>query len=120
MNIIIGKKLQNLRKNKNISQEEMADNLNISQSTYARMESGKNHSWANHIFKISIFFEIKPHELLELDNTKLESNQDENSCGEIAKLSEKVIEQYKELIKELKKTIKDLKKERKIKKTFLN
>lgn len=110
MNVIVGNKLKILRKNKKMSQEEVADFLHISQSAYARMESGESHSWANHILRICKIYDITPDELL-----KMEVNNKEISSGEILnQLSDTVIEQYEERIRELKQVIKDLKKERKV------
>ena len=110
MNIFIGNKLKILRKNKAMSQEEVADYLHMSQSAYARMESGESGSWVNHIFKICKIFEITPEELL-----KLETNQSEKSSSHgIIQISENVIEQYEERIKDLKKIIKDLKANKKV------
>lgn len=57
MNILIGHKLKILRKNKDMSQEEVADYPHISQSAYAIMESGESSSWSNHILK-SVKFTI--------------------------------------------------------------
>ena len=39
MNTIVGEKIKNLRKSKNLSQEEVAEFIHVSQSTYARMEN---------------------------------------------------------------------------------
>ena len=100
MNVIVGNKLKMLRKNKKMSQEEVADYLHISQSAYARMESGESNSWVNYILKISKIYEIKPDELLRIDENREFSSENF--------LSEKVIEQYEERIKDLKKVIKDL------------
>ena len=36
MNTIVGEKIKNLRKSKNLSQEEVAELIHVSQSTYAR------------------------------------------------------------------------------------
>lgn len=44
MNTTIGKKLKELRKQKGLTQEQTADYLFISQSAYARMESGESYS----------------------------------------------------------------------------
>jgi transcriptional regulator with XRE-family HTH domain len=88
-----------------MSQEEVADYLHISQSAYARMESGESTSWVNYILKIAKIYEINPDELLRIDGNREFSSENF--------LSEKVIEQYEERIKELKKVIKELKKERK-------
>lgn len=109
MNVVVGNKLKELRKNKKMSQEEVADYLHISQSAYARIESGESSSWATHILKIAKIFEINPEELLKIDDElKIKSPFDS-----VTQLSEKVIEQYEKRIKELKKVIKDLKRERK-------
>ncbi|WPO78674.1 helix-turn-helix transcriptional regulator [Flavobacterium sp. KACC 22761] len=77
MNVFVGDKLKKLRKSKNMSQEEVADFLNLSQSAYARMESGETHSWASHISKICQLFEINPNELLQKDdlNENLDQKQ---------------------------------------------
>jgi transcriptional regulator with XRE-family HTH domain len=105
MNILIGNKLKLLRKNKDMSQEEVADYLHISQSAYARMESGESSSWANHMFKICKIFDITTEDLL-----KIETNQKEaSSSGSNIQISDTIIEQYEERIKDLKKIIKDLK-----------
>lgn len=112
MNSIIGNKLKNLRKLKGWSQEQASDYLKISQSSYARMESGESHSWANHLDKISEVFDISPEELVKIENVILDSEQHvgtSNNALIINQLSEKLIEQYEERIKELKETIFGLK-----------
>lgn len=115
MNIIVGNKLKILRKNKDLSQEEVADFLSISQSAYARMESGESHSWANHILKICAIFDIIPEDLLKIDTIQGKViRKEKNAEINVSELSERIIEQYAERIKELKKTIKDLKKELKV------
>jgi transcriptional regulator with XRE-family HTH domain len=110
MNVLIGNKLKKLRKNSNLSQEEMAGFLDISQSAYARMESGESHSWANHILSICEIFKIAPEELVKRDYP--EENKEGQKLTEIytvQELSDKIIEQYEERIKDLKQTIKDMK-----------
>lgn len=64
MNVTIGKQIKALRKNKGVSQEEVANYLNISQSAYSRIENGNSHSWACYVEKICIYFEIKPKHLM--------------------------------------------------------
>lgn len=81
-----------LRKAKNYSQEEMAEKLRISQSAYARMERGESNSWANHIFKLSEIYEIKPEELFASNYNSIISD---NNLHEI------LIEQYKARIRNL-------------------
>ncbi len=64
MQIAIGKQIKALRKNKGVSQETVADYLNISQSAYSRIENGNSHSWACYIEKICVYFEVKPKHLV--------------------------------------------------------
>lgn len=108
MNIVVGNKLKILRKNKKMSQEEVADCLHISQSAYARMESGESSSWANHILTICKIFGITPEDLLKVD-----LNRGLSSINDADQLSDQIIEQYEERIKELKKMIRDLKEDKK-------
>jgi len=116
MNVIIGNKLKKIRQSKNISQEQAADFLHISQSAYARIERGESNSWAIHLNKICNIFEIDPIVLFENEiDLKGHQNQPSDEKFIISQLSDKIIEQYEERIKELKKVIKDLKKERNIK-----
>jgi transcriptional regulator with XRE-family HTH domain len=58
MNATIGKNLKALRKDKGVSQESIAEYLNISQSAYSRIEKGTSHSWAIHLEKICKFYKI--------------------------------------------------------------
>ena len=56
MNEIVGEKIKNLRKSRNLSQEEVAESLHVSQSTYARIESGASNSWAGYILPLCELF----------------------------------------------------------------
>jgi DNA-binding XRE family transcriptional regulator len=79
MNVAIGKQIKALRKNKGVSQEEVAEYLNISQSAYSRIENGNSHSWACYVEKICSYFEIKPNHLMDL--IPLEKNREINGGG---------------------------------------
>ena len=78
MKIAIGKHIKALRKNKGVSQEAVADYLNISQSAYSRIENGDSHSWACYVEKICIYFEIKPKHLM---TPKIEVNDQKINGG---------------------------------------
>lgn len=54
----VTKKIKQLRLAKGFSQEEIADQLNISRSAYERMENGKTNIWSNHIKELSVIFDI--------------------------------------------------------------
>ena len=114
MNKVIGNKLKNLRKAKNMSQEEVADFLKISQSAYARMERGESTSWAIHFNKICEIFEITPEELVKkgIGDSVYESLVSTERQTEIAMLNvyRKIIRQYELQIEDLKMIIKHLNK----------
>ena len=113
MNVTIGKKLQNLRRQSGFSQEHIANRLHISQSAYARIENGESHSWANHISQLCEIFEITPEELVNNDSVVINHNQ-QGGGGyiQINQLSEKLIEQYETRLKEKDEIIKDLRERR--------
>ncbi|WP_165790542.1 helix-turn-helix transcriptional regulator [Chryseobacterium sp. MYb7] len=125
MNTTIGKRIRKYREEKGISQEELAEKLHISRSTYQRIENGETNSWVNHIQSICTSLEVsmedilKPEEgYLQLNNNNDSSN--DNGSGVIQNQtinynsSEKLIEQYEERIEELKLQVKELKEEIKI------
>lgn len=94
-----------------MSQEQVADYLHLSQSAYARMESGESHSWASHIDKICEVFDITPEELVRSEKVIIGNIGTNNGVGYaevVNQLSEKLIELYEERIKELKQIIVDL------------
>ncbi len=70
MKIAIGKQIKALRKNKGVSQEAVADYLNISQSAYSRIENGDSHSWACYVEKICIYFQVQPEYLVATITTQ--------------------------------------------------
>lgn len=111
MNVIVGNKLKQLRKAKNMSQEEMADFLNISQSAYARMERGASTSWASHFTRICEVFKIAPQDLVkkELDSFKDEEQITENAMMGVY---QKIIREYELQIEDLKTMIRDLNKDK--------
>ena len=103
MNEIVGEKIKNLRKSRNLSQEEVAESLHVSQSTYARIESGASNSWAGYILPLCEFFGIQPEELLKTDHIVINNNN--TSCQYsggyvVNQLSDKLIEQYEKRLAE--------------------
>lgn len=111
MNDKIGKKIKSLRKAKMLSQEQVADYLHMSQSTYARIENGEGNSWANYIKPLCDFFEIEPEKLLEPESIVLSQNQqggNSNNAYVINQLSEKLILHLEKTIKEKDAVINDL------------
>ena len=113
MNNIVGNKVKALRKQKGWSQEQVADYLHISQSTYARIENGERSSWANYILPISELFEIQPEDLLKQDGIHIETIENNGAVynmGTVNQLSDKVIKLYEERLQEKDKIIQLLEK----------
>ena len=103
MNEIVGEKIKNLRKSRNLSQEEVAEFIHVSQSTYARIESGASNSWAGYILPLCELFNIQPEELLKTDHIVINNNN--TSCQYsggyvVNQLSEKLVEQYEKRLAE--------------------
>lgn len=105
-----------MRKQRGLSQEQIADDLNVSQSVYARIESGIGNSWAIYMDAICDFFNVLPEELVERASIEQENNHQKGgvainqNMGTI-QLSEKLIEQYEKRLFEKDEIIETLKKE---------
>lgn len=74
-----GEKLQNLRKNKGLTQEELAENLLVSRTAVSKWESGRGYPSIDSIKEIAAFFSVTIDELLSsekiLSITEKESKQ---------------------------------------------
>lgn len=51
-----GKRVQRLRKEKGLSQEQLAEKMNVSQNTIAKIESGLRRPSIDFLIELSIFF----------------------------------------------------------------
>jgi transcriptional regulator with XRE-family HTH domain len=112
MNKTVGNKLKSLRKQKGYSQEQVCEFLHISQSAYARIESGDSHSWAMHLVKLSVFYDIKPEEIIRKENVIIGNigiDNDVDYADIVNQLSVKLILQYEERLKEKDEIIAELK-----------
>lgn len=113
MNTTIGKRIRKYREEKGISQEELAEKLHISRSTYQRIENGETNSWVNHIENICTSLDVNMEDILKPEEGYTQINKEntsnENSSNNMIQnqtnnysTPEKLIEQYEERIKELK------------------
>jgi transcriptional regulator with XRE-family HTH domain len=105
MNIVVGNKLKQYRNEKGWTQEQAADFLHVSQSTYARMESELGHSWANHVEKICRVFQVTSEELLKIDAINTPADNKQHDIVPLDLIFKKLIAQYEQRIQELKETI---------------
>ncbi|WP_308003020.1 helix-turn-helix domain-containing protein [uncultured Chryseobacterium sp.] len=120
MNATIGKRIRKYREERGFSQEELAEKLHISRSTYQRIENGETNSWVNHIENICTSLDVNMDEILKPEEGYMQVNNNnestnDNGSGVIQNqtinynASEKLIEQYEERIKELKEQVQELK-----------
>ena len=104
MNKAVGEKLKELRKTRGMNLEHILHELNISESTYLRMEKGETATWTSKIDKICEIYEIEPEELLLSKEKYVIISNFENYNGTISgnvnNSSEKVFELYEQIIKE--------------------
>lgn len=112
MNTAVGKKLKALRKSSGYSLEEICEQLNISTSTYSRMEKGETATWTTMIDKICEVYKIEPEELIlpEEKYVLISNNQKGGYTSSIVinNLSEKAIELYERMLAEKDKRISEL------------
>ncbi len=57
--------IRKMRNNRELSQENVAFNLKISQSSYAKMESGQSKLSVDRLYQLASFFKISVEELLK-------------------------------------------------------
>ena len=116
MNTTIGNKLKELRKSRGFTLEEVCEQLNISPSTYTRMEKGETATWTTMIDKICGIYKIQPEELLLSMEKYLMINRDQKGgCNTLTgnvinNLSEKVIDLYERMLAEKDNKIAELEK----------
>lgn len=77
----LGKRIYELRKQMNISQEELAEKLEISQRSLSKIETGQNFIKSNTLEKLLTAFDISCNELFNFEHL----NTSENLIDEIYK-----------------------------------
>jgi transcriptional regulator with XRE-family HTH domain len=104
----LGDKLKKARIGKNLTQEYLAEVLNVSQKTYSNFENDKSKPAFAQVEDIAKVLDVSVLDFLSGDNITV--NQHDNKVA-IAQnyatlnTSEKLIEQYEERIKELKEQV---------------
>ncbi|WP_144283618.1 helix-turn-helix domain-containing protein [Chryseobacterium echinoideorum] len=122
MNTTIGKRIRTFRENKGFSQEELAEKLHISRSTYQRIENGETNSWINHIENICHSLEVNLDDILKPEEGYTQINKEystnENSSNNMIQnqtnnynISEKMLENLYDTIASLKEENRLLKEE---------
>ncbi len=84
----LAKKLKELRKLNNFSQQRVADELNIIRQTYSHYETGRNHPNSDILYKLSKLYNISVEGLLELSDGLSEYQNKYKELDEINYLNE--------------------------------
>ena len=114
MNKAVGEKLRELRKTRGMELENILHELNISESTYFRMEKGETASWTSKIDQICKLYKIEPEELLlskekyviisnfetNNGNGTINGNVSYNIPDKVSELYEGIIKQKDEIIRQ--------------------
>lgn len=105
----IGLKIKKIRELKNYTQEYMAEQLEVSQSTYARFEKEDADLNISKLKKIAVLLNISLEELINFDEKMIFNNYGENyQVGKISNNSQyphELIDLYKDKIKLLEEKI---------------
>ncbi len=98
----IASKLLELRKSKGLSQEELAIDLNISQSTISNYESGASKPDIESLKKYASYFQVALSEFFEEDNYTFYNydNKGGNNGFVINQLSEQLLKQFEKRIED--------------------
>ena len=99
-----GKRIQQLRKERELTQEQLAEKLNVSQNTIAKIESGLRRPSIDFLIEISEFFNVSTNYLVfgvhaeDAGDEKLKKDIDE-AIKKIDQTIEKLLEKKDELLK---------------------
>lgn len=99
-----GKRIQQLRKEQGMSQEQLAEKLNVSQNTIAKIECGLRRPSVDFLLELSEFFDVSMNCLVlgvpakDVENEALKKDIDKG-IEEIDSIVEQFLEKKKELLK---------------------
>ncbi len=91
-------KIRNIRELRNLTQEYVASQLNISLRAYSKIESGETQLTIKRLNEISKILEITPLELLSFDEKNIFKNISTSNKDEISQSPDDVVLQLKEII----------------------
>lgn len=103
---LIGKMFFELRKQKDLTQEQVADSIHVSQPVYARIENGIGNSWAIYIDSLCGFFEIPFEEFIINYSDNIQENTEQKEAT--AHHNPEKFYHYENLLEEYKKQVKEL------------
>jgi len=109
--MLIGNKIRKIREFKNFTQEYVAERLNMSQSSYSRIESNEIDVSVIKLQQIADLFEIKVNELIDFDSKYFFNNVNAQTInGDLNIISDRERVLYEQQIQNLKNEVDYLKK----------
>lgn len=84
MNKLLGKRLRELRNERSLTQDQIAQNLNISRQRYARIENGLSDVTLEVLSRVAELFNIKVYDITKVLDDEPETNYrlgDGNNAG---------------------------------------
>ncbi len=94
----LGRRIKELRKNRNLSQEKLSELVDVAQNTLSYIETGDNFCTAETLEKIITALDIEPQELFEFGHHRPQ----EQMLTEINKMLEKNPDKIQEVYKIIK------------------
>ena len=91
-----GENLKTIRKNKKMSQEELAEKVNVSRQSVSKWETGESYPEMNNILELCKIFNCKLNDLVHTDMTDI-SSLDEEIIMNVVKFNEEKQKQVKSL-----------------------
>lgn len=101
---MISIRLRQLRDEKKMTQQEVADSLDVDRTTYTKYESGKSTPDANMLQKIAAFYDVSVDYILGRTNVRNSNNTDEDFPEDVIVLMRsvsKLTDKQKEIVKRL-------------------
>lgn len=105
----LGYKLKTIRESRKVTQQELADLLNISQKTYSNIESNLSKLWVSHLIKLSKFLQFDLQQFFKTVPTENKKANKIEKLHDIEDLLSESIDTYKEIIKDKNQIIRLLK-----------
>lgn len=93
--ILLGKRIKELRLKKGLSQEQLAEMLDIAVRNVSKIECGTNFIRADKISKLSHALEVSPHELFNFEHLKAKDNLLDEIINILNENPEKITDVYK-------------------------
>lgn len=96
---MFGRRLANLRKLKGLTQEELADRLSLTRSTYAQYEIGRREPDFKTILKLADFFNISVDYILGRDQVTMAAHRSDDHMGDLPEEARRDVEEYIEYVR---------------------